>query len=68
MSLVATDGHRLALVSVTRDGKAKDAEEVKAILPKKTLGELARLLQEGDEDIRYERGENICSSRSAGVC
>ena len=58
MSLVATDGHRLALVSVTRDGKAKDAEEVKAILPKKTLGELARLLQEGDEDIRYERGEN----------
>src|SRR2546421_6886519 len=59
MSLVATDGHRLALVSVMRDGKAvKDADEVRAILPKKTLGELARLLQEGDEDIRYERGEN----------
>jgi DNA polymerase-3 subunit beta len=58
MSLVATDGHRLALVTVTRDGKPDDAEEVKAILPKKTLGELARLLQEGDEDIRYERGEN----------
>src|SRR5205814_9213563 len=56
MSLVATDGHRLALVTVTRDGKPDDAEEVKAILPKKTLGELARLLQEGDEDIRYERG------------
>jgi DNA polymerase-3 subunit beta len=31
---------------------------VRAILPKKTLGELARLLQEGDDDIRYERGEN----------
>src|SRR5205814_10223841 len=58
MSLVATDGHRLALVSVMRDGHAKDADEVKAILPKKTLGELARLLAEGDEDIRYERGEN----------
>jgi DNA polymerase III subunit beta len=59
MSLVATDGHRLALVTVPRDGKAsKDADEVKAILPKKTLGELARLLQEGDDDIRYERGEN----------
>jgi len=59
MSLVATDGHRLALVSVPRDGKAKkDAEEVKAILPKKTLGELSRLLQEGDDDIEYERGEN----------
>src|SRR2546429_4529669 len=58
MSLVATDGHRLALVTVARDGKSKDADEVRAILPKKTLGELARLLQEGDEDIRYERGEN----------
>jgi DNA polymerase-3 subunit beta len=59
MSLVATDGHRLALVTVVRDGKAtKDGDEVKAILPKKTLGELARLLQEGDDDIRYERGEN----------
>src|SRR5579862_8816085 len=59
MSLVATDGHRLALVTVPRDGKAKkDAEEVKAILPKKTLGELSRLLQESDADIEYERGEN----------
>jgi DNA polymerase III subunit beta len=59
MSLVATDGHRLALVTVVRDAKgAKDADEVKAILPKKTLGELARLLQEGEDDIRYERGEN----------
>ena len=59
MSLVATDGHRLALVTVPRDGKAKkDAEEIKAILPKKTLGELGRLLAEGDDDISYERGEN----------
>jgi DNA polymerase-3 subunit beta len=59
MSLVATDGHRLALVSVVRDGKGKnDADEVKAILPKKTLGELGRLLTEGDGDISYERGEN----------
>src|SRR5213079_2267151 len=47
MSLVATDGHRLALVMVARDSKGKkDAEEVKAILPKKTLGELSRLLQD----------------------
>jgi DNA polymerase-3 subunit beta len=60
MSLVATDGHRLALVSVHRNGgKGKnDADESKAILPKKTLGELGRLLGEGDGDIGYERGEN----------
>ena len=59
MSLVATDGHRLALVSVPRSSPSKDeADEIKAILPKKTLGELGRLLAEGDDDIRYERGEN----------
>jgi DNA polymerase III subunit beta len=63
MSLVATDGHRLALVTAARDGATKGAagsagEDNKAILPKKTLGEIARLLSEGDGDISYERGEN----------
>jgi len=59
MSLVATDGHRLALVTVARDAKGKkDAEENKAILPKKTLGELGRLLTDGESDVMYVRGEN----------
>jgi DNA polymerase-3 subunit beta len=58
MSLVATDGHRLALITVPRENRGQGAEDIKAILPKKTLGELARLLAEGDGDIRYERGEN----------
>ena len=64
MSLVATDGHRLALVTAARDATAKKGasgsaeEENTAILPKKTLGELARLLSEDDGDISYERGEN----------
>jgi DNA polymerase III subunit beta len=59
MSLVATDGHRLALVTVPRDSTGrKDGEENKAILPKKTLGELGRLLTEGDGDVGYVRGEN----------
>ncbi len=60
MSLVSTDGHRLALISVPREktpGTA-DADEVKVILPKKTLLELGRLLADGGEDIRYERQEN----------
>ena len=62
MDLVATDGHRLALVTVARDvaqgKKGKDTDESKAILPKKTLWELARLLSNGEGDIQYERGEN----------
>jgi DNA polymerase-3 subunit beta len=60
MTLVATDGHRLALVTVKRDGDTSgdDIDENKAILPKKTLGELAKLLAEGAGDVVYERGEN----------
>jgi DNA polymerase-3 subunit beta len=59
MILVATDGHRLALVSVSRDtDPAAPQDEAKVILPKKTLGELSRLLAEGEGDVSYERGEN----------
>jgi DNA polymerase III subunit beta len=57
MSLVATDGHRLALVSVKRDGDGGD-QESRIILPKKTLLELGRLLGEGDDNVRFEKGEN----------
>jgi DNA polymerase III subunit beta len=66
MSLVSTDGHRLALISVARDGKSAgrpDKGEVKpederVILPRKTLLELGKLLGESDQDIQYQRGEN----------
>ncbi len=61
MTLVSTDGHRLALISVPREkGEAKkgDAEEERVILPRKTLLELGRLIGEGEGDIQYEHGEN----------
>jgi DNA polymerase-3 subunit beta len=67
MSLVSTDGHRLALITVPRErAKAKTRpdkvdkteDEIRVILPRKTLLELGRLLSEGEGDIQYERGEN----------
>jgi DNA polymerase III subunit beta len=66
MSLVATDGHRLALVTVPREGRAtgeggsgaEAAQEARIILPKKTLSELGRLLADGDPDVLFSRGEN----------
>ena len=63
MSLVATDGHRLALVQVPRKGDGKKAkaatgDDIRVILPRKTLNELQRLLSEGDDDVRFEKGEN----------
>jgi DNA polymerase-3 subunit beta len=60
MSLVSTDGHRLALITVRREAAkgSPRAEEERVILPRKTLLELGRLLSEGEGEIRYERGEN----------
>ena len=63
MGLVSTDGHRLAHISVPREaakGKGPKGldEEVRVILPRKTLLELGRLLAEGEGDVLYERGEN----------
>lgn len=58
MQLVATDGHRLALVEAERENTVGEAEKKQSILPKKTLWELSRLLNEGDEPIEYVTGEN----------
>src|SRR6266545_3305284 len=63
LGLVSTDGHRLAHITVAREGKpakgAKADDENRVILPRKTLLELGRLLAEGGEGpILYERGEN----------
>jgi DNA polymerase-3 subunit beta len=56
MTLVATDGHRLALVEVEHALGVK--EESGVILPKKTLLELGKLLLEGEGDVMFESGEN----------
>jgi DNA polymerase-3 subunit beta len=67
MSLVATDGHRLALVTAKREGQVgKEGAEQRPILPKKTLGELSRLLAESDGDISFEHGENHLFFEVAG--
>ena len=56
LTLVATDGHRLALVEVKHN--VGITQEIGVILPKKTLLELGKLLAEGEGDILFESGEN----------
>ena len=56
LTLVATDGHRLALVDVKHETGV--SQDVGVILPKKTLLELGKLLAEGEGDIQFESGEN----------
>jgi DNA polymerase-3 subunit beta len=60
MSMVATDGHRLALVKVKADiGQGR----VDVLLPRKTLNEVARLIEDG-ETIEFAQGENHLFFRS----
>ena len=55
LSLVATDGHRLAFASATLD-VAVPKQEV--ILPRKTVIELQRLLSDADGDIEMQFANN----------
>jgi DNA polymerase III subunit beta len=48
---VATDGHRLALCETTREGESGPVE---AIIPRKTVLELTRLLPDGEEPVRIQ--------------
>jgi DNA polymerase-3 subunit beta len=64
LTLVATDGHRLALVDVNHDTGVE--KEIGVILPKKTLLELGKLLAEGEGDILFESGENHLFFEVAG--
>src|SRR5215510_12623453 len=64
LTLVATDGHRLALVEVTH-ATGVDSE-TGVILPKKTGLELGKLRSEGEGDIQFESGENHLFFEVAG--
>ena len=55
MSMVATDGHRLAFVRVLESPGKNAKSEV--LLPRKTLNEVARLI-DGAESIDFSHGEN----------
>ena len=71
--MVATDGHRLAYVErgglqTSANGKSKqgEGEEVKALIPKKTLAELLRLAAEHDDLVEFARDENHLFFRFGG--
>jgi len=49
---VATDGHRLALCEVQKDGGA--SAKIEAIIPRKTILELSRLLPDSEDPVRVQ--------------
>ena len=53
---VATDGHRLAMC--TLDGGAPGVDRIRAIVPRKGVLELSRLIADGDEPVTLIMGRN----------
>ena len=58
ISLVATDGHRLSVVTAAVEGLVAKDEDRRILLPRKTVSELSRLLAETDGEVALSRGEN----------
>jgi DNA polymerase-3 subunit beta len=53
---VATDGHRLALCEVAKNGGSE--ARIEAIIPRKTILELSRLLPDSEEAVRVQMAPN----------
>ncbi len=64
LRVVATDGHRLSLAETTLDqaGPQKDV-----IIPRKTIVELVKLLQDSDEPVTLRVGENQVTIELGGT-
>jgi DNA polymerase III subunit beta len=67
LRLVATDGHRLALVTGQVDEAVESAETSQFILPRKGVLELSRLLQDSDELVRVTIGSNHLQVHTEGL-
>jgi DNA polymerase-3 subunit beta len=64
LRVVATDGHRLSFASQQLEG---DHGQVEAILPRKTVLELIKLLGDGDEEVSLAIGTNQARFRFGGI-
>ena len=65
VALIASDGHRLAFVSRELDVNPSEAE-VRVVVPRKALAELARLCSESDEEVCFGKQENHLFFRIGG--
>ncbi len=60
LEMVATDGHRMALINFPKEGngKAKKGEELTILIPRKALDEILRLEAGEDGNVRFGVSEN----------
>ena len=64
LRLVATDGHRLALVEKEAEGNIRPGESV--VIPRKSLNEVRKLLEEGENEtveVDFQK-QHVCSEKT----
>ena len=64
---VATDGHRLAMASQACETNAQSGAIKQAIVPRKAVVEMGRLLDEEDENLSLQLGSNHLKVTKGGV-
>jgi DNA polymerase-3 subunit beta len=64
LRMVATDGHRLAMV--THDVEGAEASKG-VILPRKAVSELRKILESGDEDLQIQVAEGMAYAKRGAV-
>jgi len=58
LSMVGTDGHRLALVRAPRPADASAATTIEALVPKKAMTEVSKIARGAEETVRLWLSEN----------
>jgi DNA polymerase-3 subunit beta len=58
LTMVATDGHRLAYVSRPSADGAKSHAAYRALVPRKAMGEITKLSDDGDGKVRFAGDDN----------
>lgn len=64
---VATDGHRLAYCGVELEGEGSGAPRQEVIIPRKTILELQRLLEDNDDPVQVQLAANQVKFTFANV-
>ena len=67
LKAVATDGHRLAMASQACETNADSGVIKQAIVPRKAVVEMARLLDEEDETLSLQLGSNHLKVTKGGI-
>ncbi|MBP1720610.1 MAG: polymerase beta chain [Deltaproteobacteria bacterium] len=67
LNMVATDGHRLAMVSIQPGIESSPEMEQGIIIPRKGINEIRKLVDDGEEEIEFGAKKGVCVLKKSNV-